>query len=166
VTAAGPVEIGQPTFASAVLEGSNVFLRVCDGDAPCIVHDQLTGLRAILSPGWTVQDPPVILETAAGVAAAFPSTVFGTRGSGDAILAALNPRQWDATLGPCEDTGAGKLCRMADMPGDALAGYRVIAATLRVTGVAPPQTPDIEGTRLNLDPDTAATLRNRLLGNP
>ena len=94
------------------------------------------------------------------------STLFGTTATGDTTLAALNPRQWDTTLGPCEETAAGQLCRMADMPGDALAGYRALAATLRVTGAAPPQTPVIEGTPLNLDADTATTLRNRLLGQP
>jgi hypothetical protein len=58
------------------------------------------------------------------------------------------------------------------MPGDALAGSRVIAATLRVTGAtpaqnpAPTQSPAIAGTPLTLDADTAATLRNRLLGQP
>lgn len=166
VTAAGPVTVGQPTFAPAVLGGSAVFQRVCDGDAPCIVYDAPTGLRTILAPGWAMQDPPFFVQTAAGIAATVPSTQFGTRDSGDVILAALNPRQWDASLGPCEETAAGQLCRVADMPDDALAGYRVIAATLRVAGAAAPQVPAIEGTPLNLDADTAATLRNRLYGIP
>jgi Ca-activated chloride channel family protein len=118
----------------------------------------------VLLPGWLMQDP-YPMTTAAGEGGAV-STLFGTTGTGNEALAALNPRQWDATLGPCEDTAAGQLCRMADMPGDAQAGYRVIAATLRMTGAAPSSAPVIDGTPLNLDADTAATLRNRLLGQP
>ena len=169
VTAAGTLEVGQPTFAPAVLEGSDVFQRVCDGEAPCTIYDQPTGLRTILAPGWTMQDPPFFLETPTGVAAAFPSTVFGTRDNGDAIIAALNPRQWDASLGPCEDTAAGQLCRAADMPDDALAGYRVIAATLRMNSAMPAAagTPvGIVGAPQDLDPETAANLRKLLLGQP
>jgi hypothetical protein len=117
------------------------------------------------------------MTTAAGEGGSLPSTLFGTLGTGSTPLAALNPRQWDAMLGPCEETAAGQLCRMADMPTDMLAGYRVLAATLRVTSPAsaPIQTPTaspaaapvgIVGEALNLAPETAATLRNRLLGQP
>jgi hypothetical protein len=116
-----------------------------------------------------MQDPPFFLETPTGVAAAFPSTVFGTRDNGDAIIAALNPRQWDASLGPCEDTAAGQLCRAADMPDDALAGYRVIAATLRMNSAMPAAagTPvGIVGAPQDLDLETAANLRKLLLGQP
>lgn len=167
ITGTGAIEVGQPTFATTPVTDLPPFHQHCIGAAPCSYHDGVSGLRMMLLPGWLLQDP-YTLKTAAGEGGGKPSTLFGTSGTGGATVAALNPRQWDATLGPCEDTPAGQLCRMADMPVDAQAGYRVIAATLRVAGAdaAPPQAPVIEGTPLNLDPDTAATLRNRLLGNP
>jgi Ca-activated chloride channel homolog len=169
ITGAGPVEVGQPTFSAAPFTDIPPFHRQCEGVAPCTFHDPVSGLRMVLLPGWLLQDP-YTLTTAAGEGGGLPSTLFGTTGTGDAVLAALNPRQWDATLGPCEDTAAGLFCRAADAPGDALAGLRAIAATLRVTGTATgtasPPAPVIDGTPLNLDADTAATLRNRLLGQP
>lgn len=164
ITTPGKVEVGQPTFAAVPFTDITPFHRQCAGSAPCAYGDEISGLRMVLLPGWLMQDP-YPMTTAAGEGGAV-STLFGTTGTGNEALAALNPRQWDATLGPCEDTAAGQLCRMADMPGDAQAGYRVIAATLRMTGAAPSSAPVIDGTPLNLDADTAATLRNRLLGQP
>lgn len=164
ITGPGAVEIGQPTFATAVFTDIAPFHRRCEGSAPCAYGDEVSGLRMVLLPGWLMQDP-YPLTTAAGEGGVV-STLFGTTGTGGEPLAALNPRQWDAKLGPCEETAAGQLCRMADMPGDALAGFRVIAATLRVTEAPQPQSPVIEGTPLTLDPETAKTLRNRLLGQP
>jgi hypothetical protein len=165
ITASGVVEVGQPTFSTAPVTTITPFHRLCEGTAPCAYSDEISGLRMVLLPGWLIQDP-YPMTTAAGEGGDLLSTLFGTTGTGSEPLVALNPRQWDAMLGPCEETAAGQLCRMADMPGDALAGYRAIAATLRVTGAAPPQAPVLEGTPLNLDADTAATLRNRLLGQP
>ena len=121
----------------------------------------------VLLPGWLMQDP-YTLTTAAGEGGVV-STLFGTTGTGGEPLVALNPRQWDVTLGPCEETAAGQLCRMADMPGDGLAGYRVIAATLRIDGAMPAAagTPvGLVGTPQDLDPETAASLRKLLLGQP
>lgn len=164
ITGPGATEVGQPTFGTAPFTDIAPFHRQCQGAAPCSYGDDISGLRAVLLPGWLMQDP-YTLTTAAGEGGVV-STLFGTSGTGSEPLAALNPRQWDATLGPCEDIAAGQLCRMSDMPDDALAGYRVIAATLRLDGAASSQNPAIEGTPLNLDADTAATLRNRLLGNP
>ncbi|NEX46572.1 VWA domain-containing protein [Pseudotabrizicola algicola] len=164
ISGPGPIEVGQPTFGAAPFTDIAPFHRQCMGANPCTFHDKFSGLRMVLLPGWLMQDP-YPLTTAAGEASVV-STLFGTTGTGDRPLAALNPRQWDTTLGPCEDTAAGQLCRMADMPGDALTGFRSLAATLRVTGAARPQTPLIEGTPLDLDADTATTLRNRLLGQP
>jgi Ca-activated chloride channel family protein len=164
VTGPGLVEVGQPTFGAAPFTDISPFHRQCMGAQPCTYHDEISGLRMVLLPGWLMQDP-YTLTTAAGEGGV-SSTLFGTTGTGSEPLVALNPRQWDASLGPCEETAAGQLCRMADMPGDALAGFRAIAATLRVTGAALPEAPVIEGTPLNLDADTAATLRNRLLGQP
>lgn len=159
----GTVEVGQPTFSTALFTDLPPFHRQCMGEAPCSYHDEISGLRMMLLPGWLMQDP-YPMTTAAGEGGNLPSTLFGTTGSGSTPLAALNPRQWDATLGPCEDTVAGQLCRMADMPSDALAGYRVVAATLRVMAPTPSQAPVIEGTPLNLDADTAAALRAKLTG--
>lgn len=167
ITAAGPIEVGQPTFATTPVTDVPPFHRACLGAAPCVYHDEVSGLRMLLMPGWLMQDPEP-LTTAAGEGSGQPWSLFGTTGTGSAPLVALNPRQWDAMLGPCEDTAAGPLCHMADIPDTALSGFRVIAATVRVTGTAaaPPQVPAIEGTPLNLDPETATTLRNRLLGHP
>lgn len=164
ITGAGPIEIGQPTFGAAPFTDQPPFHRQCVGAGPCTDHDETSGLRMVMLPGWLMQDP-YPLTTAAGEGSVV-STLFGTTATGETALAALNPRQWDRTLGPCEETAAGQLCRMADMPGEALAGYRAIAATLRLADTAPPPAPVIEGTPLNLDADTATTLRNRLLGQP
>jgi Ca-activated chloride channel family protein len=165
IASPGTIEVGQPTFTVAPFTDVAPFHRQCEGSLPCTFGDEISGLRLVLLPGWLMQDP-YTLTTAAGEGGVV-STLFGTSGTGGAPLAALNPRQWDAMLGPCEATGAGQLCRMSDMPGDALAGYRVIAATLRVAAAAatPPQAPAIQGTPLNLDAETAVTLRNRLFGN-
>lgn len=168
ISGPGEVIVGQPTFGMAPFTDIAPFHRQCAGGAPCTYSDEFSRLRAVLLPGWLMQDP-YSLTTAAGEGAEV-STVFGTTATGGATLAALNPRQWDAMLGPCEETAAGQLCRAADMQGEALAGYRALAATLRVTGAVLPSpadtAPAIEGTALNLDADTAATLRNRLLGQP
>jgi Ca-activated chloride channel family protein len=164
ITDPGPIEIGQPTFGATPFTDQPPFHRQCMGAGPCTARDETSGLRMVMLPGWLMQDP-YPLTTAAGEGSVV-STLFGTTATGDTTLAALNPRQWDTTLGPCEETAAGQLCRMADMPGEALAGYRALAATLRVTSTAPPEAPVIEGTPLNLDADTATTLRNRLLGQP
>jgi Ca-activated chloride channel family protein len=168
ITGPGEVTVGQPTFGLEPVTDIGPFHRQCAGMAPCSYGDDILGLRAVLLPGWLMQDP-YTLTTAAGEGGVV-STLFGTTSTGSEPLVALNPRQWDASLGPCEDIAAGQLCRMSDMPGDALAGYRALAATLRVTDAAPPapalSTPVIEGTPLNLDTDTATTLRNRLLGQP
>lgn len=165
ISGPGGVEVGQPTFAVSPFVEQPPFHRQCRGTVPCSYHDEASGLRMLLLPGWLMQDP-YPLTTAAGEGGSLPSTLFGTTGTDGEALAALNPRQWDAMLGPCEDTAAGQLCRMADMPGDALAGLRVIAATVRVTGAGATSAPVIDGTPLTLDAATAATLRNRLLGQP
>jgi Ca-activated chloride channel homolog len=165
ITEAGAVEIGQPTFDVAAVNSQPPFHRQCMGANPCSYNDPLSGLRLVMLPGWLMQDP-YTLTTAAGAGDGLPSTLFGMASTGDSMLAALNPRQWDAMLGPCEDIAAGRLCRASDMPDDALAGLRVLAATLRVTGkvAADPMAGVIGGTALDLDPETAATLRSRLLG--
>jgi Ca-activated chloride channel homolog len=165
ITNPGSIEVGQPTFGAEPFTDIPPFHRQCMGVAPCTYNDEISGLRMVVLPGWLMQDP-YPMTTAAGEGSVV-STLFGTTGTGDVPLVALNPRQWDATLGPCEETAAGQLCRMADIPGDALSGYRAIAATIRVTGTtAPAEAPVIEGVPLNLDADTATTLRNRLLGQP
>ena len=159
ITGPGAIEIGQPTFSTAPITDQPPFHRECQGSTPCSFHDSISGLRALLLPGWLLQDP-YPMTTAAGESSGLPSTLFGTRGTGDTPLAALNPRQWDASLGPCETTAAGALCRLAEMPAEALPGYRALAASLKHT--APPI--GLVGTPVTLDPETAATLRNRLLG--
>lgn len=164
VSEAGNFELAQPRFGvSAYTEGS-MFHRACDGDLPCSVNDEFSKLGIILLPGWIMQDP-YVLETAAGVASETPSTMFATSGATEPMIA-LNPRQWDAMLGPCEDTPAGQLCRNGDLSEDEMIGYRAIAATIRLSGTQSPPTPVIEGERMSLDPATATELRNKLLGQP
>ena len=167
ITGPGKIEVGQPTFAATPFTEITPFHRQCEGSAPCAYGDEISGLRMVLLPGWLMQDP-YTLTTAAGEGGVV-STLFGTTGTGGEPLVALNPRQWDVTLGPCEETAAGQLCRMADMPGDGLAGYRVIAATLRIDGAMPAAagTPvGLVGAPQDLDPETAASLRKLLLGQP
>lgn len=164
VSEPGNLEIAQPRFGVSALTDGSMFHRVCDGELPCSVADEFTKLRLILLPNWTMQDP-YPLETAAGVTSNLPSTLFGIAGRNEPLVA-LNPRQWDAMLGPCVDTQAGQLCRNSDLTDDEMEGYRALEATIRVAGVEPPPAQIIEGERINLDPATAEELRNKLLGQP
>jgi Ca-activated chloride channel family protein len=139
------VTIPRPRYGATEGDGAP-FNRMCDGDLPCFVHDAETGLQLGVPAGWGMDDP-VVLETAAGVGGV---EVFATflplrEDRGDALVA-VNPRQWDAMLGPCEEIRIGRLCRSEGLAGDDLRAYRIMRATLEY-GVAEesPATVSAEG---------------------
>ncbi|TAA50226.1 MULTISPECIES: VWA domain-containing protein [unclassified Shinella] len=119
------VVIERPTYSAV----SSLF---CQGPALCLVHDRSSGLSIALSPGWRME-PPIRYETAAGVESARPSTVFmPLRAGAESVMVALNPRQWDAMLGPCEPTAVGLLCRPQLMAAEDLRVFRILSATLEL----------------------------------
>lgn len=81
----------------------------CDGSEPCRVRDRRVDLEWALPPRWAASEP--FYYTTAGGAVAENPTVEMARLDGGAFLVVLNPRQWDAQLGPCEDIARGQLCR-------------------------------------------------------
>ncbi len=163
VSSAGTVEIDQPRFGVSPITDGGMFHRKCDGEIPCSINDEISGIRLILLPGWKMQDP-YPLTTAAGVSSPLQSTLFSFSNKNDPLVA-LNPRQRDASLGPCEQVAAGELCRLSELTEEEMSGYRAIAFTVQSATIAAPEAV-IDGERLNLDPETAIELRNRLLGQP
>ena len=83
-------------------------LAQCRAEPACHVTDAGAGLRYHLLPGWAAS-AGYVMETAAGVAAPQPSAEFYA-GAPLAVQMALNPRQWDASLGPCAAVPPGLLC--------------------------------------------------------
>ena len=126
-----PAVIAQPRFGATQAGDS----RVCDGDLPCFVHDDETGLQLGLPIGWSMQQP-VFLATAAGVNTGEVFTMF-ERADKDETMIALNPRQWDAMLGPCENIPAGRLCRSEMMAAEDLRAYHILRATLEAAKAGP-----------------------------
>lgn len=119
------------------VSGGEGIERACEEPGPCLFRDAATGLGLLLPGGWGM-DTPLIMETAASVAAQYPSALFRPlRPDRGEALIALNPRQWDAMLGPCETTAIGTLCRTEPMSGPDLQAYRMLAATLEVAAVTP-----------------------------
>ncbi|QDZ11587.1 hypothetical protein [Devosia ginsengisoli] len=95
--------------------------------------------------GWAIQQP-VSLRTAAGVDTGGVFTIFEPlRADRGETMVALNPRQWDAMLGPCEDIPAGRLCRSAAMTAGDLQAYRILRATLELGEVEPVGQADLAG---------------------
>lgn len=123
------VTMARPRYGATPGDG-NPFAWICDGDLPCFVNDKETGLQLGLPAGWGMDDP-VLLTTAAGVSG---SAVFATfrplRADRGNALVAVNPRQWDAMLGPCAEIRIGQVCRDAGLAGEDLQAYRMIEATL------------------------------------
>lgn len=150
------VNIAQPRFAATEGDG-DPFAWMCDGDLPCFLHDGETRLQLGLPQGWGMSAPGM-LETAAGEGGEVFAVFQPLRADRGNAMVALNPRQWDAMLGPCEDISVGRLCRDAGLEGEDLQAYRMIKATLeyRVPDetAAPPATGDladrIGGTRLEV----------------
>ncbi len=91
-------------------DGAEIIQR-CIGEVACTGASQ-AGLRLALLPGWATTEA-YLYETAGGAVAEQPTMEFY---SGDPlqVSAVLNPRQWDAMLGPCEAIALGGLCAMAD----------------------------------------------------
>ncbi len=83
--------------------------KTCDGAVACRVADPRVGLEWMLPGGWASEEP-FYYTTAAGAQAEWP-TMQMARMTGGAFSVALNPRQWDAQLGPCEEVASGLLCR-------------------------------------------------------
>lgn len=150
------VTIAQPRFAATEGTG-DPFAWMCDGDLPCFLHDGETRLQLGLPQGWGMSAPGM-LETAAGEGGEVFAVFQPLRVDRGNAMAALNPRQWDAMLGPCEDISVGRLCRDAGLEGEDLQAYRMIKATLEYRApdetAAPPATGDladrIGGTRLDV----------------
>ncbi|MFG1413707.1 VWA domain-containing protein [Xanthobacter sp. VTT E-85241] len=123
-----------PARAARKAEGTDGLGSVCDAPQPCLHRDATTGLSLLLPSGWGME-AALVMETAAGVAARYPSTVFlPLRPDRNETMIALNARQWDAKLGPCEDIAIGRLCRTEPMSEADQQAYRILAATLAVAG--------------------------------
>ena len=128
VAEAASLTIERPSYsASATPEGV-----ACTGPTLCLVSDQATGLRLALPAGWGMETP-FAYETAGGAVAHQPSTLLQPlQGTAAGTMAALNPRQWDAMLGPCEPVAAGLLCRTEPMDPADLRAVRILAATAEI----------------------------------
>ncbi|WP_225029849.1 hypothetical protein, partial [Xinfangfangia pollutisoli] len=113
--------------------------RLCPEGGPiCLITDEAAGLRVGLPPGWGMEEA-FVMETAAGVAGEVFAAFQPLGPGGAARQVALNPRQWDAMLGPCEAVGPGLLCRGADLSGADLQAYQILRVTLdRVAAAVPP----------------------------
>jgi Ca-activated chloride channel family protein len=123
------VTIARPRYGATEGDG-NPFWRICDGDLPCFLRDGDSGLQLGLPPGWGMEQP-LALTTAAGVSGPGVHAVFRPQGDArDAVMVALNPRQWDAMLGPCDETAIGPLCRTGAMGAEDLQAYHMLRATL------------------------------------
>ena len=122
------VTIPQPRFAATAGDGAP-FTWTCDGDLPCLVQDRDTGLQLGLPVGWGMA-APVVLETAAGTGAQVFATFMPLRADRGPAMVALNPRQWDAMLGPCDQIRIGVLCRDAGLTPQDMQAYRMMQATL------------------------------------
>ncbi|WOI35429.1 hypothetical protein R1T40_22070 (plasmid) [Tritonibacter scottomollicae] len=88
---------------------SFVAWKTCEEDAACRVADRRVGLEWMMPSGWASEEP-FYYTTASGAQADHP-TMQMARATGGAFSIVLNPRQWDAQLGPCEEIQQGLLCR-------------------------------------------------------
>jgi|GEM_PF-5794424 outer membrane protein OmpA-like peptidoglycan-associated protein len=138
----------------------------CPADAPpCRFEDEATRLVFLVMPGFHAEFP-YVYETAAGVRAALPSTSMVRTRDGKPV-AALNPRQWPADLGPCEIGPAGQICLHAPGGVETLdpqvrTAFGVFAASLDLlarSSTELPPGPAVEPAAAEPDPG-AAFLRN------
>lgn len=117
----------------------------CPADSlPCRFEDEATGLAFLLMPGFHAEFP-YVYETAGGVRAAFPSTSVVRTSDGE-LVAALNPRQWPADLGPCGTGPAGEACLYAPGGIEVLdpqlrTAFGVFSASLGIVARAAPASP-------------------------
>lgn len=131
-----PLDLTVPAPAHATRKTPEIdgLDSACDAPQPCLHRDAATGLSLLLPSGWGME-AALVMETAAGVAARHPSTVFlPLRPDRNETMIALNTRQWDAMLGPCGDIVIGRLCRTEPMSDADRQAYRILAATLDVAG--------------------------------
>ncbi|QIB34276.1 vWA domain-containing protein [Ancylobacter pratisalsi] len=132
------IAVGPPAYTARAATEINGLESACDSPDPCLYRDAATGLNLLLPSGWGME-PPLVMETAAGVAARYASTIFlPLRPNRNETMIALNARQWDAMLGPCDNISIGVLCRTEPMSEPDLQAYRILAATL---DVSPPEAP-------------------------
>ncbi|WP_297340220.1 VWA domain-containing protein [Pseudophaeobacter sp.] len=83
--------------------------KTCEEEVACRVADRRIDLEWMMPSGWASSEP-FYYTTASGAQADHP-TMTMARMSGGPFTVALNPRQWDAQLGPCEEVPQGLLCR-------------------------------------------------------
>ena len=155
VAADGPAEITLQRTAGlsdtpVMLPQNELAEAHCVGEVACNHTDRTGDVRYLLLPEWAA-DKALFYETAGGAVAEDPSISFYT-GVPFQVMAALNPRQWDAMLGPCTETALGPFCAMTEADPAAVA---LLLASLTKTEAEPPTTPtmtlDTDGTAMEVD---------------
>ena len=103
----------------------------CDGQDPCGVQDEATGLVFALPPGWA-SDLPVYSSTPEGTLSDIVVlTLFGPEAAdGSLPTVLLNPGLWSDANGTCIGTGAGALCIWGEGDEVMRAAVEVIAPSL------------------------------------
>ncbi len=160
VTADSPSEITLMRTAGMsrtppTLPNGELAEALCVGDVGCYHTDAAGDLRYFLLDGW-VASAAVFYETAGGATAEAPSVDFYF-GSPLQVMVALNPRQWDAMLGPCTDTAFGPLCAATEA--DPAAVALLVASLAKPVPATPaaeaPPTPEppleTDGTAMQID---------------
>lgn len=136
------VTIPRPRYGAEPGDGAPL-QRLCPEGGPiCLITDEAAGLRVGLPPGWGMEEA-FVMETAAGVTGQVFAAFQPLGPGGAARQVALNPRQWDAMLGPCEAVVPGLLCRGADLSGADLQAYQILRVTLDRVAAADPPPADI-----------------------
>lgn len=108
--------------------------ETCDGPDPCRIQDPRIGLDIMLPPGWAISEG--YYYTNAGGGTAENPTVEMARLSMGQFDVVLNPHQWDAMLGPCEEVLMGTLCRTESEVTRDLEDYAIIRDSF--LGIIPP----------------------------
>ncbi|MGO4853267.1 vWA domain-containing protein [Phaeovulum sp. W22_SRMD_FR3] len=155
-----PRTVAADRSAFALPDGAEGLAR-CVAEPACYVTDAAAGLRYHLLPGWA-SGAGYGMETAAGVAATQPSAEFYT-GTPLAVQMALNPRQWAASLGPCEAVSVGLLCAVTGTDPAALALLRSTLGAARAEDAAATTTPTATpsaATASGTGPDLAEVMRS------
>lgn len=102
--------------------------RQCNSPIPCDVTDPRVDLAWRLPGGWVTEEP-FYYTTAGGIQAKQPTLIMG-RDAQTGFRVALNPRQWSAALGPCEDSLVGTLCRENSEEAEDLRAYTTVRDSL------------------------------------
>lgn len=101
--------------------------KQCDGPTPCRVRDPRVDLEWVLPPVWATSEP--FYYTTAGGAVSENPTVEMARLDRGEFMVVLNPRQWAAQLGPCEEIAQGQLCRDESEVALDLQDYEIIKSS-------------------------------------